>query len=136
MAKDKKRRDKASAPSAPDAAASPNPIESVVGAVSDAVGAVAGAVAGAVERAAETVAHAADSATGGHGAARAHGQPATVDESLPATREELIARHAEARRRRAAASLGSEAYRAAADEIGRIEVRIAAIERDQVPPRV
>lgn len=134
MAKDKKRRDKASAPSAPDTV--PNPIESVVGAVSDAVGAVAGAVAGAVERAAETVAHAADSATGGHGAARAHGQPATVDESLPATREELIARHAEARRRRAAASLGSEAYRAAADEIGRIEVRIAAIERDQVPPRV
>lgn len=134
MAKDKKRRDKASAPSAADTV--PNPIESVVGAVSDAVGAVAGAVAGAVERAAETVAHAADSATGGHGAARAHGQPATVDESLPATREELIARHAEARRRRAAASLGSEAYRAAADEIGRIEVRIAAIERDQVPPRV
>src|SRR5687768_1088485 len=63
MAKDKKRRDKASAPSAPDAAASPNPIESVVGVVGDAVGAVAGAVAGAVERAAETVAHAADSAT-------------------------------------------------------------------------
>ena len=38
MAKDKKRRDKASAPSAADTV--PNPIESVVGAVSDAVGAV------------------------------------------------------------------------------------------------
>jgi hypothetical protein len=58
-----------------------------------------------------------------------------VDASLPATREELLVRHAEARRRRAAASLGSEAYREAADEIGRIEVRIAAVERELVPPR-
>jgi hypothetical protein len=134
MAKHDKGKERTTAPSAPDA--TPNPIETVVGAVGDAVGAVAGAVAGAVERAAETVAHAADSAAGGHGAARAHGQPATVDTTLPATREELIVRHADARRRRAAAPLGSEAYRAAADEIGRIEVRIAAIERDQVPPRV
>ena len=141
MAKQDERNERAQAPGTTDAA--PNPIESVVGAVGDAVGAVgdavgavAGAVAGVVERAAETVGHAADAATGGHGAARAHGQPATVDTSLPATREELVARHAEARRRRAAAPLGSDAYRAAADEIGRIEIRIAAIERDQVPPRV
>lgn len=73
---------------------------------------------------------------GGHEAARAHGLPATVDTSLPATREELLARHADARRRRAAAALGSDAFRAAADEIGRIEIRIAAIERDQDPPAV
>jgi hypothetical protein len=73
---------------------------------------------------------------GGHEVARAHGLPATVDTSLPATREELLARHADARRRRAAAALGSDAFRAAADEIGRIEIRIAAIERDQDPPAV
>ncbi len=72
----------------------------------------------------------------GHAAAAAHGQPATIDTSLPATREELLVRHADARRRRAAAELGSNAYREAADEIGRIEIRIAAVERDQVPPRV
>ena len=73
---------------------------------------------------------------GGHEPARAHGRPATIDTSLPATREELLARHADARRRRAAAPLDSEAFRAAADEVGRIEIRIAAIERDQDPPRV
>jgi hypothetical protein len=73
---------------------------------------------------------------GGHEAGRAHGLPATVDLSLPATREELLARHADARRRRSAAPLDSEAFRAAADEIGRIEIRIAAIERDQNPPLV
>jgi hypothetical protein len=71
---------------------------------------------------------------GGHVAAKAHGQPVSVDTSLPASRAELLERHVAARRKRAAAALGSDAYRAAADEIGRIEVRIAAIERDQVPP--
>ena len=72
---------------------------------------------------------------GGHHAAKAHGRPATIDASLPATREELLVRHAEARRRRAAAPLGSDAFRDAVDEIGRIEVRIAAVEQDQVPSR-
>lgn len=72
---------------------------------------------------------------GGHHAAKAHGKPATIDTSLPATREELLVRHADARRRRAAAALGSDAFREAVDEIGRIEVRIAAIEREMVPPR-
>lgn len=71
----------------------------------------------------------------GHHAAKAHGQPATVDASLPATREELLARHAEARKQRNSAELGSKAFRAAVDEIGRIEVRVASIERDQVPPK-
>lgn len=74
--------------------------------------------------------------SGGHHPAKAHGRPAVVDESLPATRAELLALHAVTRRRRAAAPLGSEEYRAAADLIGRIEVRIAALERAQVPPAV
>ncbi len=54
---------------------------------------------------------------------------------LPATRPELLALHAEWRRRRQAAVLGSEAYIEAADEIGRIEVEIARLERAMDPPR-
>ena len=73
-------------------------------------------------------------ATGHHGA-KAHGQPTKVDSSLPATREELMTRHADARKRRNSAPLDSEAFRAAVDELGRIEVRVAAIERDMVPPK-
>lgn len=136
MARDEKKRAAKQSTAGPAEPAEPNPIEAAVGAVGDAVGAVAGAVAGAVERAAETVAHVTGTSTGGHGPATAHGQPATVDTSLPATREELLVRHAEARRRRNAAPLGSEAFREAVDELGRIEVRVAAVERDQVPPRV
>jgi hypothetical protein len=79
-------------------------------------------------------AQSATAAAGGqHHAAKAHGQPARVDASLPATRPELLALHAEARRRRAAAPLGSEAFRAAVDEIARIEIRVADIERAQDP---
>jgi hypothetical protein len=52
------------------------------------------------------------------------------------TREDLLAEHAEARRRRDAAPLGGEEYRAAADEIGRIEVEIARVERAMNPPLV
>ncbi|HXG40761.1 MAG TPA: hypothetical protein VNJ28_07435, partial [Candidatus Limnocylindrales bacterium] len=55
---------------------------------------------------------------------------------LPASREELLVRHAEARRRRNAAPLGSEEYRAAAEEVARIEVEIARLERSLDPPRV
>jgi hypothetical protein len=73
--------------------------------------------------------------TGERHAAKAHGRAARVDKSLPASREELIAMHAEARRRRASAPLGSDAYRAAADEIGRIEIRIADVDRSADPPR-
>jgi hypothetical protein len=76
----------------------------------------------------------ADVAGGQHHAAKAHGQPASVDTSLPATRPELLALHADARRRRAAAPLGSEAFRTAVDEIARIEIRVADIERPQDPP--
>ena len=71
----------------------------------------------------------------GHAAAKAHGQAAKVDTKLPANREELLVRHTEARRNRNAAPLGSDAHRAAVDEIGRIEVRIAAIERAMTPPK-
>ena len=73
--------------------------------------------------------------TGGHHPAKAHGKPATVDTSLPATREELLALHAAARRRRAEAALGSNEQRAAIDELGRIEIRIADVERSMTPPR-
>jgi hypothetical protein len=74
-------------------------------------------------------------AGGQHHAAAAHGRPARVDKSLPADRDALIALHAEARRRRAAAPLGSEAFRAAVDEIARIEIRIADVDRAASPPR-
>lgn len=71
----------------------------------------------------------------GHAPAKAHGQPATVDTKLPRTRAELLERHAAARRKRNAAPLGSDAHRAAVDELGRIEIRIAAIERAMTPPK-
>ncbi len=80
-------------------------------------------------------ANAEDVAGGQHHAASAHGIPAKVDASLPATRAELLALHADARRRRAAAPLGSEAFQAAVDEIARIEVRVASIEQPQDTPR-
>jgi hypothetical protein len=78
-----------------------------------------------------------EQAAGGdqHHAASAHGRAARIDKSLPADRDALIALHAEARRRRAAAPLGSEAYRAAVDEIARIEIRIADVDRAASPPR-
>jgi hypothetical protein len=72
---------------------------------------------------------------GGHHAATAHGQPARVDATLPSTRQELIALHAAARRRRASAPYNSPEHHAAIDEIGRIEIRIADVERAMTPPR-
>ena len=47
-------------------------------------------------------------------------------------RGDLMQRHAEARRRRDAAALGSDEYRAAAEEIARIEIAIAQLE--EPPP--
>src|SRR6186997_2618664 len=76
-----------------------------------------------------------EAAGGQHHAATAHGRPARIDKSLPKDREKLIALHAEARRRRATAALGSEAYRAAVDELSRIEIRIADVDRSANPPR-
>lgn len=52
------------------------------------------------------------------------------------TREELLERHAEARHRRNAAELGSHEWEQASDEVGRIEVEIARVEREMDPPRV
>jgi hypothetical protein len=69
-----------------------------------------------------------------HHPAVAHGKPARVDMSLPATRAELVALHAEARRRRNTAPLGGEAFRAAVDEIARIEIRVADVDRAADPP--
>ena len=51
--------------------------------------------------------------------------------SVEAVRAELLARHAEARRRRQAAPLGSPEYQAAADEVARIEIEIARLERNR-----
>jgi hypothetical protein len=84
----------------------------------------------------ETAAGGAHGGGGGeeHRSAKAHGKAAQVDTRLPGSRPELMALHAEARKRRAAAPLGSEAFRAAVDEIGRIEIRIAAVDRGQDPP--
>jgi hypothetical protein len=79
-----------------------------------------------------TAAHRVES--GAHHVAKAHGRPAKVDESLPGTRAELLALHTEARARRNAAPLGSDAFRAAVDEIARIEIRIAAVDRAADPP--
>jgi hypothetical protein len=70
-----------------------------------------------------------------HHASKAHGRPARIDRSLPADREALLRLHAEARRRRASAALGSEAFRAAVDELARIEIRIADVDRTATPPR-
>ena len=57
--------------------------------------------------------------------------------TLPApTRESLLVRHAEARRRRNAAALGSHEWAEASAEVGRIEVEIASMERAMDPPRV
>jgi hypothetical protein len=76
-----------------------------------------------------------DAHAGGHAAAKAHGQATKVDTKLPASRAELLDRHTAARRKRNEALLGSDAHRAAIDEIARIEVRIAAVERAMTPPK-
>ena len=52
------------------------------------------------------------------------------------TREGLLIDHVAARRRRDVAPLGSAEYQAALEELARIEVEIARIERAMTPPRV
>jgi hypothetical protein len=76
-----------------------------------------------------------DAHSGGHAPAKAHGQATKIDMKLPGSRAELLERHTDARRQRNAAPLGSDAHRAAVDEIARIEVRIAAVERAMTPPK-
>jgi hypothetical protein len=56
-------------------------------------------------------------------------------ETPATTREQLLVQHAEARRRRNAATLGSAEWEHASAEVGRIEVEIARIERAMDPPR-
>ena len=57
-------------------------------------------------------------------------------DSLPApTRESLLSRHADARRRRNAAPLGSHEWEQASAEVARIEVEIARQERAMDPPK-
>ena len=55
---------------------------------------------------------------------------------LPGFREELLALHAEERRRRAQAELGSPEYKAAVERLAAIEIQIARVERAMDPPRV
>jgi hypothetical protein len=72
----------------------------------------------------------------GHGKAGKSARPVEPAPELPSTRAELLALHADTRRRRNAAELGSEDHRAAVELIGRIEVEIARIERAMDPPLV
>ena len=51
-------------------------------------------------------------------------------------RDQLMQEWRAARRRRHAAELGSDAYREACDDIARIEIEIARVERAMDPPRV
>lgn len=51
-------------------------------------------------------------------------------------REQLMSRWREARRRREAAELNSEAYREAAEEIAKLEIEIARTDRAMNPPLV
>jgi len=54
--------------------------------------------------------------------------------ALPGTREALLVLHQAARHQRDAAPLLSEERAAASEEIARIEIRIAAVERAMDPP--
>jgi hypothetical protein len=55
--------------------------------------------------------------------------------NLPtASRASLLAQHAAARQRRNVAPLGSPEFQAACEELARIEVEIARIERSASPP--
>jgi hypothetical protein len=53
---------------------------------------------------------------------------AATEQDKANQRDELLAKHREARARRDAAALGSDAFRAAAEEIARIEVAINRLE--------
>ena len=56
--------------------------------------------------------------------------------SVGAARAELLTRHAAARRRRNSAPLGSAEFRAACEEVARIEIDVARLERTANPPLV
>jgi hypothetical protein len=62
--------------------------------------------------------------------------PAGAPQPAPSPREQLMQEWRAARARRHAAELGSDAYRLACDDIARIEIEIARVERAMDPPRV
>jgi hypothetical protein len=51
--------------------------------------------------------------------------------SYEATRERLMAEWREARRRRDSAPLGGDEFRAAAEDIARLEIEIASLDRER-----
>jgi hypothetical protein len=53
-----------------------------------------------------------------------------------ATREDLLVKHTEARHRRNEAALGSAEWEKASEEVAQIEIEIARIEREMVPPKL
>ena len=61
-------------------------------------------------------------------------KPESKPRQLPQTRAELLELHDRARRRRNEATLGKKDWVAASQEIVRIEVEIARIERAMDPP--
>ena len=62
--------------------------------------------------------------------------PATAGQPEASPREQLMTEWRAARQRRHAAELGSDAYREACDDLARIEIEIARVERAMDPPRV
>jgi hypothetical protein len=62
--------------------------------------------------------------------------PISARPELPRSRDELTELWLEARRRRHSAPLDSEEYVQACQDVARIEVEIAAVERALTPPRV
>jgi hypothetical protein len=62
----------------------------------------------------------------------AAGRPAQGTAKQPQTRASLMELHAAARQRRDEAELGSDEFRAAAEEVARIEIAIAALEEPPV----
>jgi hypothetical protein len=56
----------------------------------------------------------------------------TTERTPDKTRDELMAEHQAARARRESATLGSDEFRAAAEEIARIEVAINQLEEPEI----
>jgi hypothetical protein len=62
--------------------------------------------------------------------------PVRAEPAVPAkSREQLLLEHRDARQRRDAAALGSMEFAQGCDDVARIEVEIAAVERAMTPPR-
>jgi hypothetical protein len=62
--------------------------------------------------------------------------PSSPNPPIAAAISELLGHHVAARQRRNAATLGSPEYRAASEDVARIEVEIARIGRSADPPLV